>query len=84
MLLQVQRVSTVISRTDMRRENTIEKIKNAIQMRLRVQVQARTRSNMANSMGKLGALDTENALKQQLNDTQGAATHSGLLSKKTH
>ena len=34
-------------------------------------------------MGKLGPLDTENALKQQSNDTQGTATHIGLLSKKT-
>ena len=48
-----------------------------------VQVRARTKSSMAISMGELGALDTENALKQQSNDTQGAVTHSGLWSKKT-
>ena len=41
------------------------------------------RSNVANLTGKLGAPDTINALKQQSNNTQGAATHSGLLSKKT-
>ena len=43
MLLQVQRASTVILCTEMRWENTIERIENAIQMwvRVRVQVQAR-------------------------------------------
>ena len=66
----------------MQSENAIEKIENAIQMW--VQVQARKNSSMVNSMGKLGALDTKNASKQQSNDTQGAAMHSGLLSKKTH
>ena len=84
MLLQVRRVSTVISSTEMQWENAIEKSKNAIQVRVQVRVQARKRSRMANSMGKLGALDTENTSKQQSNDTQGAAMHSGLLSKKTH
>ena len=49
-----------------------------------VAVQAQKSSSMANSMGKLGALDTENASKQQSNDTQGTAMHSGLVSKKTH
>ena len=38
MLLQVQRVSTVISHTEMRWENAIENSKNAIQVRVRVQV----------------------------------------------
>ena len=33
-------------------------------------------------MAKLGAPDTENTSKQQSNDTQGAAMHSGVLSKK--
>ena len=79
--MQVQRVSTVISCTQMRWEDVIEKIENAIQMQVRVR--ARKISSMANSTGKLRALDTKNALKQQSNDTQGAATHSGLLSKKT-
>ena len=83
-LLQVQRVSTVISCTKMRRENTIENSKNAIQMWVQVRAQARKRSNAANSMGKLGAPDTENASKWQSNETQGAVTHSRLLSKKTH
>ena len=77
-------VSTVISRTEMQRENVNEKSKNAIQMRVQLQVQAQKRSNAANSMGKHGAPDTKNTSKQQLNNTQGAATHSGLLSKKTH
>ena len=54
-----------------------------MQMRVWVQVQAWKNSSMVNSMGKFGALDTENASKQQSNDTQGAAMHSGLLSKKT-
>ena len=48
-----------------------------------VWVRAQKISSVVNSMGKLGAPDTENASKQQSNDTQGAATHSGLLSKKT-
>ena len=52
-------------------------------MRVQVWVQARKSSSVANSTGKLGGPDTENASKQQSNDTQGAATHSGLLSKKT-
>ena len=34
-------------------------------------------------MGELGALDTKYELKQQSNDTQGTARHSGLWSKKT-
>ena len=57
------------------------KIENAIQMR--VWVQARKLSSMANSTGELGAPDTENASKQQSNDTQCAAMHSRLWSKKT-
>ena len=65
MLLQVRRVSIVISCTEMRWENVIEKIENAIQMWVRVQVQARNLGSMANSMGELGAPDTENASKQQ-------------------
>ena len=48
-----------------------------------VRARARKISSAVNSTGKLGAPDTENALKQQSNDTQGAAMHSGLLSKKT-
>ena len=62
----------------MRWENAIEKLKNAIQM----WVQARKRSNAVNSMGKLGAPDTENVSKWQSNDTQGAGMHSRLLSTK--
>ena len=62
----------------------IENLKNAIQVRVRVWVQTQKRSNTANSMGKLGAPDTGNASKQQLNDTQGTAMRSRLLSKKTH
>ena len=65
MLLQVQRVSTVILHTETRWENAIKKIENAIQMRVRVQVRARKFSSMANSTGELGAPDTENASKQQ-------------------
>ena len=57
------------------------KIENVIQMQVRAR--ARKISSVANSTGELGALDTENASKQQSNNTQGAATHSGLLSKKT-
>ena len=74
-------MSTVISRTETRWENAIEKIENAIQMR--VQVRARKNSSVVNSTGKLGAPDTENVSKQQSNDTQGAAMHSRLLSKNT-
>ena len=68
----------------MQRENVIDNSKNPIQMWVRVQVQAQKNSNTANSMGKLGAPDTENVLKWQSNDTQGTTTHSGSLSKKTH
>ena len=64
-LLQVRRVSTVISRTETRWENVIEKIENVIQMRVQVRVRARKISSVVNSMGKLGALDTENVSKQQ-------------------
>ena len=67
----------------MRRENVIEKFKNAIQVQVWVQVRTQKRSNTANLMGKLGAPDTENISKQQSNNTQGAAMHSRLLSKKT-
>ena len=84
MLLQVQRVSTVILRTKTRWEKAIEKLKNVIQVQVQVQVRTKKRSNMVNSMGKLGALDTVNASKQQSNNTQGAVTHSRFLSKKTH
>ena len=58
--------------------------KNAIQVWVWVQVWTRKGSNVVNSMGRLGALDTENASKQQSNNTQGAVMHSGSLSKKTH
>ena len=75
-------VGTVISCTEIRRENAIENSKNAIQMQVRVQVWAQNKSNAVNSMGKLGALDTKNVSKWQSNDTQGATMHSGLLSKK--
>ena len=61
----------------------IEKNKNAIQMWVRVWVRAQNLSSVANSTGELGAPDTEKVLKQQQNDTQCAATHSGLWSKKT-
>ena len=86
MLLQVQRVSTVIVWTETQWENAIEKFKNVIQVwvRVRVRVWTQKRRNAVNSMGKLGAPDTENLLKQQSNNTQGAVTHSRLLSKKTH
>ena len=57
------------------------KNENVIPMRVRVRVQ--NRSSVVNSMVKLGAPDTENMSKQQLNNTQGAATHRRLLSKKT-
>ena len=50
---------------------------------MRVRARARNLGSMANSMGGPGALDTENSSKQQENDTQWAATHSGLWSKKT-
>ena len=81
MLLQVQRVSTVISHTEMRWENAIEKIETAIQKR--VWVRARKLSSRANSTGELRAPDTENVSKQQSNDTQCTATHSRLWSKET-
>ena len=67
----------------MRWEKVIEKFKNAIQVQVQVWVQTLKRSNAANSTGKLGAPDTINALKQQSNNKQAAAMHSGLLSKKT-
>ena len=62
------------------------KNQNAIQMRVRVRVWVRAQklSSVVNSMGGLGAPDTENVSKQQSNDTQGVAMHSGLWSKKTH
>ena len=60
------------------------KIKNAIQVQVWVQVWTQKRINVVNSMGKLGALDTIYASKQQSNNTQGTAMHSRLLSKKTH
>ena len=53
MLLQVQRVSTVILCTEMQREYTIEKSKNDIQVRVHVRVQAQNRSSTENSTGKL-------------------------------
>ena len=84
MVLQVQRVTTVISRTKTRWEKVIEKLKSVIQVQVQVRVRTQKRSNGANLMGKLGALDTINASKQQSNNTQGAVTHSRLLSKKTH
>ena len=62
----------------MRWEKAIEKIKNAIQVWVWVQAQTRKRSNVVNSTGKLGALDTVNVSKQQSNNTQGAATYSRL------
>ena len=62
----------------------LKKIENAIQVQVWVWVQTQNKSNMANSTGKLQAPDNENTLKWQANDTQGSATHSGLLSKKTH
>ena len=52
-------------------------------MRVRVWVRAQEFSSMANSTGELGAPDTENASKQEYNDTQCAATHSRLWSKTT-
>ena len=64
-LLQVRRVSTVISRTETRWANAIEKIENAIQTRVQVQVRAQNLGCVVNSTGKLGALDTENVSKQQ-------------------
>ena len=84
MVLQVQRVATVISCTKTRWEKVIEKLKNAIQVQVQVRVWTQKRSNAANLMGKRGALDTINASKQQSNDTQGAVTHSRLLRKTTH
>ena len=74
--LQVRRVSTVISRTETRWENAIEKakregktrlkkIESAIQMRVWVRVRARNHGSVANPTGELGAPDTENASKQQ-------------------
>ena len=48
-----------------------------------VRVWTRKLSSVANSMGERRALDTENTSKQQSSDTQGAATHSELWSKKT-
>ena len=53
-------------------------------MQMRVRVRAQKSSSAVNSTGELGALDTETPSKQQSNDTQGAATHRGLWSKKTH
>ena len=68
----------------MRWEKAIEKIENAIQMQVRVRVWTRKISSVVNSTGELGAPDTKNVLKQQSNNTQCAAMHSRLLSKKTH
>ena len=62
----------------------IEKSKNAIQVQVQVWVWVQNRSSTVNSTGKLGAPDTENMSKQQSKNTQGAAMHSRLLSKKTH
>ena len=59
------------------------KIENAIQMQVRVQIRTPKISSMANSTDELEAPDTENASKQQSNNTQCTVTHSGLLSKKT-
>ena len=59
------------------------KIEKVIKMRVQVRVWAQKLSRVVNSMGGLGAPDTENASEQQANDTQGVATHSGLWSKKT-
>ena len=67
-LLQVRRVSTVISRTETRWENAIEKIENAIQMRVRVRVRARNLGSVANPTGELGAPDIENASKRRNNN----------------
>ena len=50
---------------------------------MRVRVRAKNLGSVANSTGELGAPDTENVSKQQLIDTQCAAMHSGLWSKKT-
>ena len=83
MLLQVRRGSTVISHTETRWKNAIKKIENAIKMRVRVQARARKLSSVVNSTGKLGAPDTENASKQQSNNTQCTAMHSRLWSENT-
>ena len=81
-LLQVRRASTVILCTEMQWENAIEKIKNEIQMQVRVWVRAQKSSSMVNSFGKLGAPDTENESKQQSNNTQGTAMHSSYGAKR--
>ena len=44
MLLQIQRVSTVISQTETQWENTIEKFKNVIQVPVRVRVQTQKKA----------------------------------------
>ena len=62
-------------------EKAIEKIKNAIQVQVRVRVWTQKRSNTANSTGKLRAPDTVNMSKQQSNNRQCSAAHSGLLAK---
>ena len=80
MLLQVRRVSTVILHTEMRLENAIENRKGNSNAGSGL---GSKRSSAANSMGNLGAQETENVSKQQSNDTQGAATHSRLGSKKS-
>ena len=84
MLLQVQRVSTVISHTKMRWVKANENQKFVTQVWVQEQVRTQKGSNVVNSTGKLGVLDPIYASKQQSNNTQCAAMHSGLLSKKTH
>ena len=81
-LLQVQGVSRVILCTKMQWEKVIERNKNAIQVRVWVQVRTQKSSNAVNSTGNLRAPDNVNMSKQQSNNTQGAVMHSGLLSKK--
>ena len=65
-LLQVQRVSTVISCTEMRWENAIEKLKMRFKCRFGFGLGLEKTSSVANSMGKLGAPDTEKANSNQM------------------
>ena len=68
MLLQVQRVSTVISCTETQWENAIEKSKNAIQMRVRIRVRARVQAQKIIS-GKLNGRTWSSGYQKRIKTT---------------
>ena len=79
--MQVRRVSTVISHTKMQWEKAIEKIEKCDSS-----VGSGSGSDLKKKQhGKLDRkTQSSGHRKQQSNNTQGAAMHSGLLSKQTH